>query len=33
VQLRQALKPAKAVADELKAKELSLNAIIADACE
>jgi hypothetical protein len=33
VQLRQALKPAKAVSDELKAKELSLNAIIADACE
>ena len=33
VQLRQALKPAKAVADELKGKELSLNAIIADACE
>ena len=33
VQLRQVLKPAKAVADELKAKELSLNAIIADACE
>ena len=33
VQLRQALKPAKAVADELKAKELSLNAVIADACE
>jgi hypothetical protein len=33
VQLRQMIKPAKAVADELKAKELSLNAIIADACE
>jgi hypothetical protein len=33
VQLRQVLKPAKAVADELKAKELSLNAIISDACE
>jgi hypothetical protein len=33
VQLRQTLKPAKAVADELKAKELSLNAIISDACE
>jgi hypothetical protein len=33
VQLRLALKPAKAVADELKAKDLSLNAIIADACE
>jgi hypothetical protein len=33
VQLRQLTKPTKAVADELKAKELSLNAIIADACE
>lgn len=33
VQLRLALKPAQAVADELKAKDLSLNAIIADACE
>ena len=33
VQLRQVLKPAKVVADELKAKELSLNAIISDACE
>jgi hypothetical protein len=33
VQLRQVLKPAKAVAEELKAKELSLNAIISDACE
>ena len=33
VQLRLALKPAKPVAEELNAKELSLNAIIADACE
>ena len=33
VQLRQLTKPGKALADELKAKELSLNAIIADACE
>ena len=33
VQLRQVTKPGKAVADQLKAKELSLNAIIADACE
>jgi hypothetical protein len=33
VQLRQLTKPGTALADELKAKELSLNAIIADACE
>jgi hypothetical protein len=33
VELRLLTKPAKGVADELKAKQLSLNAIIADACE
>jgi hypothetical protein len=33
VQLRQVTQSGKAQADELKAKELSLNAIIADACE
>ena len=33
VELRLLSKPAKATADELKAKSLSLNAIIADACE
>lgn len=33
VQLRQATQSGKAQADELKAKALSLNAIIADACE
>ncbi len=33
VQLRQLTQSGKARADELKAKELSLNAIIADACE
>jgi hypothetical protein len=33
VQLRQLTQSGKAHADELKAKELSLNAIIADACE
>jgi hypothetical protein len=33
VQLRQATGAGKGSADELKAKELSLNAIIADACE
>ena len=33
VELRLPSKPGKATADELKAKELSLNAIIADACE
>ena len=33
VQLRQQTASGQAVADELKAKELSLNAIIADACE
>ena len=33
VELRLLGKPAKATADELKAKSLSLNAIIADACE
>ncbi len=33
VQLRQMTQTGKARADELKAKELSLNAVIADACE
>jgi hypothetical protein len=33
VQLRLAVQSGKAVADQLKAKELSLNAIISDACE
>jgi hypothetical protein len=33
VELRLLTKPARATADELKAKSLSLNAIIADACE
>jgi hypothetical protein len=33
VQLRQQTSTGKAYAAELKAKELSLNAIIADACE
>jgi hypothetical protein len=33
VQLRRATQSGKVMADELKAKELSLNAIIADACE
>jgi hypothetical protein len=33
VQLRQALATSKPIAAELKSKELSLNAIIADACE
>jgi hypothetical protein len=33
VRLRQQTASGKAVAEELKAKELSLNAIIADACE
>jgi hypothetical protein len=33
VRLRQQTSSGRAVADELKAKELSLNAIIADACE
>lgn len=33
VQLRQMTQSGKALASELKAKELSLNAIIADACE
>ena len=33
VQLRQTTQAGKAQADALKAKELSLNAIIADACE
>jgi hypothetical protein len=33
VQLRQTTQSGKAQPDELKAKELSLNAIIADACE
>jgi hypothetical protein len=33
VQLRRTTQSGKAIADELKAKELSLNAIIADACE
>ena len=33
VQLRQTLASGKAVAGQLKAKELSLNAVIADACE
>jgi hypothetical protein len=32
-QLRQRLSPPKAVAEQLAAKELSLNAVIADACE
>lgn len=33
VQLRQLTESGKAIASELKAKELSLNAVIADACE
>ena len=33
VQLRQTLQSGKAIAGDLKAKELSLNAVIADACE
>jgi len=33
VQLRLLTRPGTALADQLKAKELSLNAIIADACE
>lgn len=33
IQLRRMTQSGKAIADELKAKELSLNAIIADACE
>ena len=33
VQLRQRLSSGKTMADQLKARELSLNAIIADACE
>ena len=33
VQLRLAAAPNKATNDQLKAKELSLNAVIADACE
>ena len=33
IQLRRTTQSGKAIADELKAKELSLNAIIADACE
>jgi hypothetical protein len=33
VQLRQLTPSGKAIAAELKAKELSLNAVIADACE
>lgn len=33
VQLRRMTQSGKAIADELKTKELSLNAIIADACE
>jgi len=33
VQLRQMTQSGKAFASELKAKELSLNAVIADACE
>ena len=33
VQLRQAVQSGKAIAGDLKAKELSLNAVIADACE
>jgi len=33
VQLRQLTPSGKALASELKAKELSLNAVIADACE
>lgn len=33
VQLRQTTSAGKAQADQLKARELSLNAIIADACE
>jgi hypothetical protein len=33
VQLRLAATPNKATNDQLKAKELSLNAVIADACE
>jgi hypothetical protein len=32
-QLKQRLSPPKAVAEELRTKELSLNAVIADACE
>jgi hypothetical protein len=32
-QLKQRLSPPRTVADELKARELSLNAVIADACE
>jgi hypothetical protein len=32
-QLKQRLSPPRAVAEELKARELSLNAVIADACE
>jgi hypothetical protein len=33
VQLRQMVQSGKAIAGDLKAKELSLNAVIADACE
>jgi hypothetical protein len=33
VQLRLALQSSQAIAEELKTKELSLNAVIADACE
>jgi len=33
VQLRQQMRSGKEQADQLKARELSLNAIIADACE
>jgi hypothetical protein len=33
VQLRLMTKPGKAIAGDLKTKELSLNAVIADACE
>jgi hypothetical protein len=33
VQLRLAMSPGQAVTEQLKAKELSLNAVIADACE
>lgn len=33
VQLRQLTQSGKSIAAELKAKELSLNAVIADACE
>lgn len=33
VQLRRMTQSGKAIADELKSKELSLNAVIADACE